>query len=241
MIGVPRKTSGHEMVTAIRHAARRRTRIGATEHDWTTKTMRRPLRLAGAVVLLFVLLVGGLYAYRSLMLFDGRTPEGFQLLTPMPNSAGFEPAAQPRGPVLANRSASGGLAVDFGYKVGSIAYSYALTLDLPRDGRQGDASQGDASQGDASQGEAEVTARHANRTASSRTAAVPRWDEPRQAYAVALTETFDTEPKVPALCFKAVVGPSLQHLDLAHASICIAQRDMQGQCHPETLACGLIR
>ena len=72
-----------------------------------------------------------------------------------------------------------------------------------------------------------------------------RFDEPRHAYAVALSGSFGAPsrggPVVPALCIKAVIGPSKADYDLTGASICVAQRDAAGECHPETLACGLIR
>ena len=187
--------------------------------------MARPLRFILGAVLLFGVLVVGLYGYRSLMLWGGRTPEGYQLLTPVPGASGFEPTTQPSGPVLESQSSSD-LAVNFGYKVGGIAYSYSLVLDFPRD---------------ADQGHAVLTVRHSNRSASSDSDTVRRWDEPRKAFAVALADTFDIEPKVPALCLKAVIGPSKTRYDLADASVCVAQRDATGKCHPETLACGVIR
>ena len=187
--------------------------------------MSRILSLIGGLVVLMVVLVAGLYAYRSLMLYDGRTPEGYQMLTVLPRSESFEPATLPSAPVLANQSTSD-LAVNFGYKVGGIPYSYSLELAFP--------PKSDA-------GEAKVTVRHATRNATVETAAIRRWDEPRQAYAVALQDRFDVEPAVPALCIKAVIGPSQTGYDLKGASLCIAQRDVRGTCHPETLACGLIR
>ena len=187
--------------------------------------MARPFRIIGGLVLLMVVLVGGLYGYRSLMLWGGRTPEGYQLLTPLPGVAGFEPGAQPAGPILESQSSSD-LAVNFGYKVGGIPYSYSLVLAFARD---------------ADRGHAVLTVRHSNRSASSESDTVRRWDEPRKAYAVALSDTFNIEPRAPALCLKAVIGPSKTKYDLSDGSICIAQRDASGTCHPETLACGLIR
>ena len=187
--------------------------------------MAGPLRLVLGGVLLFGVLVVGLYAYRSLMLWGGRTPEGYQLLTPMPGSTGFEPSAQPSGPVLESQSSTD-LAVNFGYKVGGIPWSYSLVLEFKRD---------------ADKGRAILTVRHSNRSASSESETVRRWDVPRKAFAVALADTFDIEPKAPALCLKAVIGPNKTRYDLSDGSICIAQRDASGQCHPETLACGIIR
>jgi hypothetical protein len=187
--------------------------------------MSRPFKLIGGAVALLILLVGGLYAYRSLMLWDGRTPEGYELLAAMPGSAGFEPKTLPVGPVLENQSA-GDLAVNFGYKVGGISYSYSLALAFPGDGAQGTAT---------------LVARHATRSANLDVPVTRRWDEPRKAYQVALAGRFDIEPAVPALCVKAVVGPSLKGFDTKDASLCVAQRDVKGECHPETLACGLIR
>ena len=187
--------------------------------------MARPFKFAGGVVLLVVVLVGGLYAYRSLMLWGGRTPEGYQMLTPMPGATGFEPTALPVKPVLESQS-SKDLAVNFGYKVGDVPYSYSLVLAFPADSEEG---------------RAVVTVRHSNRSTSSESKAVRRWDEPRKAFAVALEHTFNIQPKVPALCIKAVIGPNRTAYDLHDASICIAQRDATGQCHPETLACGVIR
>lgn len=187
--------------------------------------MPRSLKLIGGVLALVVILVAGLYAYRSIMLWDGRTPEGYQMLTVVPNAAGFEPASLPSGPVLENQSTSD-LALNFGYKVGGIPYSYSLVLTFPAK---------------ADQGHATVTVRHATRSASVESSAVRRWDAPRKAFAVALEGGFDKEPNAPALCIKAVIGPSQTSYDLKDGSVCIAQRDTAGGCHPETLACGLIR
>ena len=184
-----------------------------------------PFRLIAGAVALLLLLVAGRYAYRALMLMDGRTPEGYQMLTSMPGAAGFEPKALPPGPVLENQSTTD-LAVNFGYKVGEIPYSYSLALTFP--------DRADA-------GRATLTVRHATRAASVDGEALRRWDEPRKAFAVALTDTFAVEPAVPSLCIKAVIGPERKDYDLKAASLCIAQRDHAGNCHPETLACGLIR
>ncbi len=187
--------------------------------------MTRTLTLIGGLVVLMVVLVAGLYAYRSLMLYDGRTPEGYQMLTAFPGSESFEPASLPNGPMLMNQSASD-LAVNFGYKVGGIPYSYSLELAFPPK---------------SDDGQAKVTVRHATRSATIDTPTTRRWDAPRAAYAVALEDKFDVDPAVPALCIKAVIGPSDTGYDLKGASLCIAQRDVKGVCHPETLACGLIR
>lgn len=187
--------------------------------------MRRVLATLGALAALIVVLVAGRYAYRSLMLFDGRTPEGFELLTRMPGAAGFEPTALPPGPRLENQ-ASGSLDVEFGYKVDAIPYSYSLDLAFPASAQEGKAS---------------VTVRHATRSQTVTMKAVRRWDTPRGAYAVALEPVFDMQPSVPALCIKTVIGPSLATLQLKDGSICVARRDRDGQCHPETLACGLVR
>ena len=188
--------------------------------------MTRTLRYFAGAVLLMIVLVGGLYAYRMLMLWGGQTPEGFPLLTPMADASGFEPTSLPGAPILENQSAAGGLTVDFGYKVAGISYSYSLALDFPP-GRDA--------------GHAVTTVRHATRGATVESAAVRRWDAPRKAYSVALTDGFDAEAKAPALCIKAVIGPSKTGYDLKDASLCVAQRDATGQCHPATLACGLIR
>ena len=187
--------------------------------------MTRTLTLIGGLVALMVVLVAGLYAYRSLMLYEGRTPEGYPMLTAMPGSESFEPAKMPAQPVLANQSASD-LAVNFGYKVGGIPYSYSMELAFPPK---------------SDSGEAKVTVRHATRNATVATPATRRWDAPRKAYSVALEDKFDIDPAVPALCIKAVIGPSETNYDLKGASLCIAQRDIKGICHPETLACGTIR
>lgn len=187
--------------------------------------MSRSFKLIGGLILLVIGVSLGLYTYRSLMLLEGRTPEGYRLLTALPASEGFEPRTLPKGPVLENR-ASPDLAVDFGYKVGTIPYSYQLRLSFP--------DKGDA-------GRATVTVRHATRDASAETNVVRRWDEPRKSYAVALQEKFDIQPAVPSLCIKAVIGPQTAGYDLKDASLCVAQRDVTGSCHPETLACGLIR
>jgi hypothetical protein len=185
--------------------------------------MSRPLKLLGGALALVILLAVGLYAYRSLMISEGRTPEGYALLTAMP-AAGFEPRDLPAGPALENKSPQG-LTVDVGYMVGGIAYSYSLALHF--DGSD--------------TGRATVTARHATREASVDTKAIRRWDEPRRAFAVALQDRFDIEPAVPALCIKTVIGPQSAPFDLRDASLCVAQMDANGACHPETLACGTLR
>ena len=187
--------------------------------------MTRALKLAVGLGALVVVLVAGLYGYRALMLSQGRTPEGYALLTAMPGAGSFAPPILPTGPVLENQSADK-LAVDFGYRVAGISYSYALSLDFPPD---------------ADQGTAAVLARHASREGRAEASATRFWDAPRDAYAVALQDTFDIDPAVPSLCIKAVIGPKRSGYDLSHASICVAQRDGKGNCHPETLACGLIR
>ena len=187
--------------------------------------MTRPFKVIGGAVAVLVALVLGLYATRKLLLFGGRTAEGYQLLTAMPGATGFEPAALPAGPVLENQS-TGDLAVNFGYKVGATAYSYSLTLSFPAKDDHG---------------QARLIARHADTSVSIDASAMRRWDEPRKAYAVALIDDFGAPPGVPSLCIKAVIGPSQTRLDLKEGSICIAQRDRAGACHPETLACGLIR
>lgn len=178
-----------------------------------------------SVLGLLVVLLGGLYVYRALMLWDGRTPEGYQLLTAVPDSMGFEPTELPKRPVLENQSTSD-LAVNFGYRVGNVPYSYSLVLAFAPKGTDGHAT---------------VIARHATRSASIETATARRWDEPRKSYAVALQEKFDIQPSVPSLCIKAVIGPDQSNYDLKDGSVCVAQRDGHGGCHPETLACGLIR
>lgn len=187
--------------------------------------MTRSLKVIVGAVVVLSLLVLGLYAYRTSMLFGARTAEGFRLLTAMPGATGFEPTIMPSGPVLANKSTSD-LDVDFGYKVGATAYSYSLALSFPANDDHGTAK---------------VVARHAGNSVTLDAPAVRRWDEPRKGYAVALVEDFGAPPGVPSLCIKAVIGPSEARVDLKDGSICIAQRDRAGACHPETLACGLIR
>ena len=187
--------------------------------------MTRALKLAIALGALVVVLVAGIYGYRALMLSQGRTPEGYLLLTSMPGAVSFAPANPPAEPVLRNQSEDK-LAVAFGYRVAGISYSYALSLDFPPNSDEGKAT---------------VVARHASREGSTQTATARLWDAPRDAYAVALEDTFDIDPAVPSLCIKAVIGPKREGYDLAHASICVAQRDGKGNCHPETLACGQIR
>lgn len=187
--------------------------------------MTRSLKLVGGAVALLVVMIGALYAYRSLMLWDGRTPEGYQMLTAVPDASGFEPGRLPAGPVLENQSTND-LTVNFGYKVANIPYSYSLALSFPPK---------------ALGGRATVTVRHATRSASTDAAVRRQWDEPRKAYAVAVQNRFEAEPNAPSLCIKAVIGPSDTSYDLKDGSICIAQRDTAGNCHPETLACGLIR
>jgi hypothetical protein len=169
--------------------------------------MTRALKLAIGLGVLVVVLVAGIYGYRAVMLSEGRTPEGYQLLTSMPGAASFAPEHPPTVPVLENDSPDK-LAVDFGYRVAGISYSYSLSLDFPPD---------------ADQGKAKVVARHSSREGSVETSATRFWDAPRQAYAVALQD------------------PERARYDLSHASLCVAQRDGKGNCHPETLACGLIR
>ena len=182
-------------------------------------------KVIAGVVLAVAVLIGGLYALRSMMSFNGRTPEGYKLLASVPGAAGFEPETSPATPVLENESTSD-LAVNFGYRVADISYSYSLDLAFPDRGEQG---------------HAKLIARHATRSATLDVPVTRRWDAPRGAYQVAVQDRFDIEPPVPALCLKAVIGPSLATYDLKAASICIAQRDSKGDCHPETLACGQIR
>ncbi len=187
--------------------------------------MPRLFGLVGVVALAVAVVVLGLFAYGALMRWSGRTSEGYQILTAVPGASGFEPARLPAGPVLESQS-SRDLAVNFGYRAGGIAHAYSLVLDFPPDVEEGQAT---------------LVARFAGRSATSEAPAVRRYDEPRHAYAVALHGSFGDGPGVPALCVKAVIGPSKGAYDLADASICVAQRDAAGQCHPETLACGLIR
>ena len=187
--------------------------------------MTRALKLAVALGVLVVVLVAGIYGYRALMLSQGQTPEGYQLLTSLPGAISFAPEHPPAEPVIEAKTDSK-LAVDFGYRVAGISYSYALSLDFPPGSDQGKAT---------------VVARHANREGSTETSVTRLWDAPRDAYAVALQDTFDIDPAVPSLCIKAVIGPKREGYDLSHASICVAQRDGKGNCHPETLACGQIR
>ena len=187
--------------------------------------MNSALKLVGGLVALVVVLVAGLYGYRALMLSQGRTPEGYPLLTALPGAASFAPVEMPAHPVLENNSPDN-LVVDFGYRVGGISYSYSLALAFPPDGDQGKAI---------------VTARHASRSGTVEAATTRLWDAPREAYAVALKDSFDIDPAVPSLCIKALIGPRRTSYDLARASLCVAQRDGKGNCHPETLACGQIR
>ncbi len=187
--------------------------------------MSRTLKTVAFVVLALILFVGGLIAWRIMVHATGTTSEGFAMLTPVPGAAGFEPKDRPSGPVLQNHT-PGSLAVDFGYKVGGVAYGYSLALTFAPG---------------AEQGRAAIAVHHDGRTASTDSEAVRRYDEPRKAYAVALSDRFMISPPVPALCIKAVVGPDLARYDLADGTICVAQRDAGGACHPETLACGLLR
>ena len=187
--------------------------------------MTKVVKAVVGVGVLLVVLVGGLIGYRSLMLYDGRTPEGYPLLTAIEGSEGFEPTTLPAKPVLENQSTDD-LVVNFGYRVADISYSYSLALAFPDGGEQG---------------QAKLVARHDARGATLDVPVVRRWDEPRHAYAVALADRFAIDPAVPALCVKAVIGPNLATYDLKDATLCIAQRDVGGGCHPETLACGAIR
>ena len=187
--------------------------------------MTRVFKLVVGAGALAAVLVGGLYGYRSLMLYDGRTPEGYPLLAAVTGGESFEPPTRPTAPVLENQS-TGDLAVNFGYRVADISYSYSLALAFPNGSEQG---------------QAKLIARHDTRSATLDVPVVRRWDEPRHAYEVALADRFAIDPAVPALCLKAVIGPSLATYDLKDASLCIAQRDSGGGCHPETLACGAIR
>lgn len=187
--------------------------------------MSRSLKTLALVVLFAILVVGGLVAWRIVARGMRSTPDGFALLTPVPGAIGFEPKERPSGPVLRNR-APGSLAFDFGYKVGDVAYGYSLAL---------------AFQAGAEQGRASVTVHHDGHEASTDSEATRRFDAPRQAYAVALADKFMISPPVPALCIKLVTGPDLARYDLADGTICVAQRGADGTCHPETLACGLLR
>ncbi len=186
--------------------------------------MSRSLKTVALALLVVILIVGGLVAWR-VVVRGTRSPEGFTLLTPVPGATGFEPKDRPSGPVLRNR-APGSLAVDFGYKVGGVPYGYSLALTFAP-GRE--------------QGRAVVTVHRDGRTASTDSEATRRYDEPRKAYSVALSDKFMISPPVPALCIKAVVGPALARYDLADGTLCVAQRGADDTCHPETLACGVLR
>lgn len=181
---------------------------------------RGPLIVAGVVAVLVA--VG---AFFLLTRPSGRTREGDLLLTAVPDARSFAPREMPTAPVLVDTSAHD-LAVDFGYRVAGTSYSYTLALRFPPQGDDGTAT---------------VTARHAGKTATATTPALRLWDAPRDAYSVALEDKFAMDPAVPALCIKAVIGPSKTGYDLSRASLCVAQRDGAGVCHPETLACGQIR
>ena len=174
-----------------------------------------------ALLLLVLVLVVGWVTWRTI--FEGRDQAGASTLTPIPGAIGFEPRDRPSGPILRSKA---GVGVDFGYKVGGTLYAYSLALAFPAG---------------AEQGRATLVVRHDGRDASTETEAVRRWDEPRKAYAVALADKFMISPPVPSLCIKAVIGPSLERYDLADGTLCVAQRDASGTCHPETLACGLLR
>ena len=187
--------------------------------------MPRSLKTVALVVLVLILVVGALVAWRFAGRGTGTTPEGFALLTPVPGATGFEPKDRPTGPELRNH-APGSLAVDFGYKVGGVPYAYSLALTFAPG---------------AEQGRVTVTVHRDGRTASTDSEASRRFDEPRHAYSVALSTRFMISPPVPALCIKAVLGPDLARYDLAEGTLCVAQRDADGTCHPETLACGLLR
>ena len=187
--------------------------------------MSRTLKIAAFAVLVLLLIVGSLVASRIVRRGARNTPEGYAMLTPVPGATGFEPKDRPSGPVLPNR-APGSLAVEFGYKVGGVSYGYALALAFAPGAEQGRAS---------------VTVHHEGHTASTDSEETRRFDEPRKAYSVAVSDKFMISPPVPALCIKAVIGPDLARYDLADGTICVAQRDANGTCHPETLACGLLR
>ena len=186
--------------------------------------MPRPLKMAAFALLALIIVVGGVVAWRTALRGTDHT-ERFALLTPMPGASGFEPRELPSGPVLHDATA-GSLRVGFGYKVGGSPYAYDVALSFAPG---------------AEQGRAVVTVHHDGHDASTDSEAVRRWDEPRKAYAVALADKFMIAPPVPSLCIKAVVGPDLARWDLADGTICVAQRDAAGACHPETLACGLLR
>lgn len=184
--------------------------------------MTRPLKILALAVLVLVGTVIVLEAYR---LTSGSRPQSHAALTPMPGASGFEPKEPPSGPMLRNK-APGALDVDFAYVVGGTSYDYALALSFAPG---------------ATQGKATVRVLRGENAASTESDAVRRWDEPRHAYAVALADKFTISPPVPSLCIKAVVGPDLARFDLADGTICVAQRGTDGSCHPETLACGLLR
>ena len=164
------------------------------------------------------------------LVFRGRTtvraPNPAEVLTPtQAEDGGSEPVTIPAAPVLRNNATPPGhLALEFGYKVGAIAYTYRLGL----------AFDADADRGTMDFGVAEGRA----------TASVPvtrRWSESRHAYFVATSHDFADGASSPNLCIRAVLGPSKAALDLAGASLCVMQRDADGRCHPATLACGQVR
>lgn len=182
-------------------------------------------KVAAGVLLTAILLAGGLLAYRLASPRREALPDGYAMLTPVPGSSGFEPTQRPEAPVLRNR-APGSLAIDFGYAVGGVPYAYTLSLSFPAG---------------AAAGRALLSVHRGGSSASTDSQAFRRWDEPRAAYAVALSDKFMTVPPMPGLCLKAVLGPALTRYDLADGTLCVAQRDGGGACHPETLACGLLR
>ena len=180
--------------------------------------MARPSKRALILVVAVVLIVAAWTAWR-IAGEGGRAAA----LTPVRGASGFEPRERPSGPVLRSKGA-GGLDVDFAYCPGQGCCDYRLVLAFAPG---------------AAEGRATLVARRDGRVATLESPAVRRWDEPRRSYSVALSDP--GRGAAPALCIKAVIGPSLDALDLADGTLCAAQRDAGGTCHPETLACGLLR
>jgi hypothetical protein len=191
--------------------------------------MTSNLKLAAALCLLFLFVAGSALVYRNSRAPLATAADPATTLSPTKaEDDGTEPVALPATPVLKNNAADPGLLdLSFGYKVGSTAYAYHLSLAFPADADKGTMD----------------LAPPTGKTADA--AAFPverRFSESRKAYLIAVSRDLGAMvPAVPSLCVRAVVGPSKAGFDLSDASLCVMQRDQDGRCHPTTLACGLIR
>lgn len=189
--------------------------------------MKPILKLAIGACVVLVIGLGSL-AYRRNRVAPVAPDPADVLTAVQPEDGGSEPGALPTAPILKNRATEPGrLSVDFGYRIGTTSYAYRLAMGFAAD---------------ADAGTVELGAVRTRADGGDTFPATRRWSQSRQAYLVAVAHNFaDASTPIPNLCLRAVLGSSKATLDLQTASLCVMQRDVDGRCHPTTLACGLIR